>query len=130
MGVASERRWLFQIVVEPRSDFIQFVGVSARYLLPFQRAACRLEDSLFNMAVFIFVTDDEADVFALFERVVTLEDETLVFGLDEGETARDAGEDCAHASADDLVGGGAQPAVSLCECGVLTDGDDDRRAVA
>jgi hypothetical protein len=55
------------------------------------------------LTVLVFAADDEADVFAFFWRIVTLKDEAFVLCLNEGEAARNAGEDGAHAAPDDLL---------------------------
>jgi hypothetical protein len=54
------------------------------------------------MTILVFAADNEADVFLFFQRIVTLEDEAFVLGLDEGEAPGNAGEDGAHAASDDL----------------------------
>ena len=64
--VTSEGCWLLQIVTEPGSQFIQFVGVGARNVLPFQSLRGCLKDSLLNMSILVLVAHDEADVFASF----------------------------------------------------------------
>src|ERR1700722_7230254 len=87
------------------------------------------EDSLCHVAVFIFVTDYDADVFAFLQRVVTLEDEALVFVFNEGEAAGDAGKNCAHASTNDLSESIGEQNVPLIERGVLRDGKDNGGAV-
>ena len=38
--VASERSWRLQILTEPRSELVQFLGVGARDVLRLQRPRC------------------------------------------------------------------------------------------
>ena len=96
--VASERGWRLQILVEPRSKFVQFLGVGTGDVLRLQRLRRRMEDSLVNMTLLVFGADDKTDVFPLAGRVVTLQDEALVLCLDERKAAGDAGEDRARAA--------------------------------
>jgi hypothetical protein len=64
--VTSKRSRLFQIIVEPGSQHIQFVGVGTGDVLPLQRQRYGLKDSLVGMTVLVLAADDLADVFALF----------------------------------------------------------------
>jgi hypothetical protein len=64
--VTSEGSWLFQILAEPSSQFVQFIGVGACDVMPLQSLRCRLKNPLLNMTVLVFAADDEADVFAVF----------------------------------------------------------------
>jgi hypothetical protein len=59
---SREAGWLFQILAEPRSQFVQFFGVGARDVLPLQCLRCCLKNSLLNMTIFVLAADDEADV--------------------------------------------------------------------
>jgi hypothetical protein len=56
----------FQILAEPGTQLVQFVGVGARDLLPFQSLCCCLKDSLLDKTILVFTADDEAHVFAFF----------------------------------------------------------------
>jgi hypothetical protein len=103
MLVTSEGSWLFQILTEPHPQLVQFVGIGASDLLPLERPRYCLKDSLLNMAILVFVANNEADVFAPLQRIVTLEDEAFVLRLDEGEASRKTGEHSAHATSDDLL---------------------------
>ena len=89
------------------------------------RQCCRLKDSPFNMTILVFAADDEADVFAFFERIVTLQDEAFVLGLDEGEASGNAGEHGAHAASDDLLESFDERKFFLVKRGVFGDGEDD-----
>jgi len=42
-----------------------------------------LKNSLLDMTVLIFAADDQADIFALFQHVVALEDDALLVCFDE-----------------------------------------------
>lgn len=120
-----EGSWFFQILAEPRSQFVQFISVRTRDGLPFNRQRCCLKDSLFNMTILVFAADNEADVFAFFERIVTLEDKAFVLRLDEGEASWNAGEDAPHAAPDDLFESFDERKFLLVELGVFGDGKDN-----
>lgn len=40
-------------------------------IVPFRGLRCRLKDALLDVAILVFSTDNEADVFALLQRIVT-----------------------------------------------------------
>jgi hypothetical protein len=123
--VTSEGSGPFEILAEPRSQLVQFVGVGARDILPLQRLRCCLKDSLLNMTILVFAADNESDVFASFQRIMALEDEAFVLGLDKGEASGNAGQDSAHAASDDLPESLDERQFFLVECGVFRYGVDD-----
>src|SRR5256885_6094232 len=83
-----------------------------------------------NLALLVVPADDEADVFTLFERIVTLEDEAFVLGLDEGEASGNAGEDGPHTVSDDLLKRFEERKFFLIKRGILGDNEDHVGRVA
>lgn len=123
--VTSEGSWLFQIIVEPSSQLVQFVRVRARDVLPLQSLRRSLKDSLVDMAIIVLSADDEADIFVFLQRVVTLKDEAFVLCLDEGKTSRKARENGAHAATHDLSESVDEREFFLIKRGVFGNGEDD-----
>ena len=69
---ASERSWLLQFLAEPHSQLLQFRGVGPGDGLPLKGLRCSLKDTLLDQAVLILATDNESNIFAFFEWIVTL----------------------------------------------------------
>jgi hypothetical protein len=85
--VASEGGWLFQILAEPCSQFVPFLGAATRDVWPLESLRRCLKDSLRNATLLVFAADDQADVFAFFYRIMTLREGAFVLCLDEGEAS-------------------------------------------
>src|SRR5580658_4419206 len=88
---------------------------------PLQGLRCCLKDSLLNIAFLVFAGDHEADVF----RLVALKDKPFVLCLNECETARNAGENSAHAMSRNLLESLHHWEFFLVKRGVLRDSEDD-----
>jgi len=123
--VASEGSWLLQILAEPRLKVTQLVCVRACNSLPLPCPRHGLKNSLFNMTVFVLAVDDEADIFAFFQRIVTLKDEAFVLCFHEGEVSGNAREDSTHATSYYLLECFDKRQFLLVERGVFGDGEND-----
>jgi len=123
--VTSERGWFCQILAEPSFQFVQFFGVGAGGVSPLQGSCCCLKDSLLHLTILVLAADDETDVFAFFQWIVPLEDETFVVGLDESEASGKAGKHGAQAATDDLFESFDKREFCVVKRGILGDSKDD-----
>lgn len=88
-----------------------------------------LENSLFHMTIFVFAADYKANVFALLQRIVPLQDKALVLGLDEGKRAGNTTDDASDPAANDALQGLYEGQVLLIERRIFgNDVHDVRRA--
>ena len=119
--VTSERGWFCQILAEPSFQFVQFFGVGAGDVSPLQGSCCCLKDSLLHLTIPVLAADEETDVFAFFQWIVPLEDETFVVGLDESEASGKAGKHGAQAATDDLFESLDKREFCVVKRGILAD---------
>ena len=103
------------------SRSVQFFGVGAGDVSPLQGSCCCLKDSLLHLTILVLAADDETDVFAFFQWIVPLEDETFVVGLDESEASGKAGKHGAQAATDDLFESLDKREFCVVKRGILAD---------
>lgn len=82
------------------------------------------------MTVVVFATDNESNVFAHFEWIVTLKNEAFVLSFHERKSPRDAGEYSPHALAHDLLESIQERQFFLIEQRVFRYGEDDAGSMA
>ena len=107
------------------SSSVQFFGVGAGDVSPLQGSCCCLKDSLLHLTIPVLAADEETDVFAFFQWIVPLEDETFVVGLDESEASGKAGKHGAQAATDDLFESFDKREFCVVKRGILGDSKDD-----